>query len=57
MYDLISYKDQKIQRLADQIHKLTLQNEKYATWLFELLMNDCPDEYKTVIKKELIKEE
>ena len=56
MYDLISYKDRKIVHLSDQIKKLTIQNEMYATYIFELLMDDCPQEYKKIIKTEMLKE-
>lgn len=56
MYDLVSYKDQKIAELTEQIKKLTIQNEKYATFIFELLMDDCPKEYKNIVKSEILKE-
>lgn len=56
MYDLVSYKDNKIIQLTEHIKALTIQNEKYATYLFELLMDDCPNEYKKVIKTEILKE-
>lgn len=56
MYDLISYKDNKIVELSERIKALTIQNEKYATYLFELLMEDCPKEYKRVVRTEILKE-
>lgn len=56
MYDLLSYKEAKIERLSEQIKELTLQNERYATYIFELISKDCPEEYKQVIKAELLKE-
>ena len=56
MYDLVSYKEAKIESLAEQIKQLTLQNERYATYIFELISRDCPEEYKQIIKTELLKE-
>lgn len=55
MYDLVSYKEAKIESLAEQIKQLTLQNEMYATYIFELISKECPEEYKQVIKSELLK--
>lgn len=57
MYDLLSYKERRIEQQAETIKKLTLLNEKYMTFLFELLIQDCPEDYKRVIKSELLKEE
>ena len=56
MYDLVSYKDKKIIQLSEQVKALTVQNEKYATYIFELIMDDCPKEYRKVVKLEMLKE-
>jgi hypothetical protein len=53
MYDLLDFKQQRIEALLEQIKKLELENEKLSTYIFELCDKDCPKEYKKVIIKDV----
>jgi hypothetical protein len=55
--NLISYKDARIEALLKRVNELETQNEQLTTWVFELTMDECPDEYKQVIRNEVLKDE
>lgn len=50
MYDLLSYKDARIEALLNEINRLRQREEELTTYIFELCDKDCPIEYKQVIK-------
>ena len=53
MYDLLSYKEQRIEALQNEVAKLRINEERLTTYIFEMLDKDCPEDYKRIIKKEL----
>jgi regulator of replication initiation timing len=53
MYDLLNYKEQRIIALMEENKKLRIESEKLTTYLFEVLDKKCPQEYKSVIVKEI----
>lgn len=54
-HDLLSYKEARIESLLKELQKLQLENEKLATYVYELCDNDCPDEYKKIVKQDVFK--
>lgn len=54
-YDLLSYKEARIEALLSEINRLELENEKLTTYVFELCDNDCPDDYKKIVKVDVFK--
>jgi hypothetical protein len=54
-YDLLSYKEARIEALLKEINRLELENEKLTTYVFELCDKDCPDEYKKIVKVDVFK--
>ena len=54
-YDLLSYKEARIEALLNEINRLKLENEKLTTYVFELCDKDCPDEYKKIVKVDVFK--
>ena len=54
-YDLLSYKEARIEALLNEINRLELENEKLTTYVFELCDKDCPDEYKKIVKVDVFK--
>lgn len=55
MYDLLSYKEARIEALLAEINKLEAEKEKLTTYIFELIDKDCPKAYKDVIKSEVFR--
>jgi hypothetical protein len=53
MKDLLDYNRFRMEALHAQICKLEHHISTLETYVFELADLDCPDEYKTIIKKEL----
>lgn len=53
MYDLLSFKEQRIIALLAEVDRLRLVNEKYSTMILELCDKDCTVEYKSVIINEV----
>tara|TARA_R110000787_G_scaffold5285_1_gene19423 strand:- start:438 stop:608 length:171 start_codon:yes stop_codon:yes gene_type:complete len=53
MYDLLNYKEQRIVALTEENKNLNLEVEKLTTYLFEVLDRDCPQEYKSVVIKDI----
>ena len=54
-HDLLSYKEARIEALLKEINRLELENEKLTTYVFELCDNDCPDDYKKIVKVDVFK--
>lgn len=54
-YDLLSYKEARIEALLNEINRLELENEKLTTYVFELCDNKCPDDYKKIVKVDVFK--
>ena len=53
MHDLLSFKELRIEALQKEVSRLNAVNDKYETFIFELIDKDCPREYKDVVKSEL----
>jgi len=53
MKDLLDYNRFRMEALHAQICKLEHHISTLETYVFELADLDCPDEYKTIVKKEL----
>jgi len=55
MYDLLSYKEARIEALLNEVNRLKVDNEKLTTYIFELCDRDCPEEYKNIVKQDVFK--
>lgn len=55
MKDLIDFKNQQIQALQDSNAEKEARIAILETWIFELTDDNCPREYKKVIRTELLK--
>jgi hypothetical protein len=56
-YDLTSYLKLRIEALQSKNAKLEYEVDRLRTFLFEVTDEDCPGEYKNIVRKEIIKEE
>lgn len=56
-YDLSSYFTQRITTLEDKTREQSEEIDRLRTFLFEVTDPDCPDMYKDVVRKEIVKEE
>ena len=56
MYDLLSYKDARIEALLNEINRLRQREEQLTTYIFELCDKECPDDYREVIKSAVYSE-
>ena len=56
-YDLSSYFTQRIQALEDKTRKQSEEIDRLRTFLFEVTDPECPEMYKDVVRKEIVKEE
>ena len=54
-YDLLNYKEARIEALLRRVNVLELENEKLTTYIFELCDKDCPDDYKRIVKSDVFK--
>tara|TARA_R110000796_G_C14249330_1_gene398363 strand:+ start:148 stop:330 length:183 start_codon:yes stop_codon:yes gene_type:complete len=52
-YDLLSYKEARIEALLRRLNVLELENEKLTTYIFELCDKECPSEYKKVLQNDV----
>ena len=57
MKDLIDFKNAQITALQNKLFELDAKINNYETYIFELTDKDCPEEYKQIIKNELLKTE
>jgi hypothetical protein len=53
MKDLLDYNRFRIETMQSKICELESLLSTLETYCFELADDDCPSEYKTIIKKEL----
>jgi hypothetical protein len=53
MYDLMSFKDARIEALLNELNKKSKRIQQLETFVFELISDECPEWYKEVIKKEV----
>ena len=56
-YDLSSYFTMRISSLEKKTRKDAEEIDRLRTFLFEVCDPECPDEYKNVVRKEIVKEE
>jgi hypothetical protein len=54
MKDLIDYKNTQIEALQNDRHLNLKRIEQLETYIFELCMEDCPKDYKTIIMREIL---
>ena len=57
MKDLVDFKNAQITALQNKLFELDEKIKNYETYIFELTDKDCPEEYKQIIKNELLKPE
>ena len=53
MYNLVSFKEARIEALLNELNKKDVRVQQLGTFIFELISDECPDWYKDVIKKEV----
>ena len=52
-YNLLTYKEARIEALLQKIKELELENEKLTTFIFELSEEECPEDYKRVVRSDV----
>ena len=52
MNDLIVFKNAQIERLQKKVAELEKEKTQLCTWIFEVCDEDCPEEYKQVVREE-----
>ncbi|MEN8887016.1 MAG: hypothetical protein ABF246_11560 [Winogradskyella sp.] len=57
MKDLIDFKNARIEALQNRVHQQEQRIATLETYIFELTDKDCPEDYKRIIKNELLKTE
>jgi FtsZ-binding cell division protein ZapB len=55
MKDLVDFKNAQITALQQEVAELREKNIQLGTWVFELCMDETPEQYKEVIKTEFNK--
>jgi len=55
MKDLLDYKNNRIEAMQTDIFKKQQRIDILETYIFELTDPSCPQEYKTIVKNELLK--
>jgi hypothetical protein len=53
MKDLIDYQRFQVEALQKRICELEKNLNEVKTYVFELCEDDCPEEYKTIIKQQI----
>jgi hypothetical protein len=56
-YDLSSYFTQRITALEGKNREQSEEIDRLRTFLFEVTDPECPEMYKNVVRKEIVKEE
>ena len=54
-YNLLSYKEARIEALLNKNKELELEIEKLTSYIFELCDKSCPEEYKQVVQSDVFK--
>ena len=57
MYDLVSYLNFRIEALESANLELRNKEVELTTYLFELLEEDCPEDYKRIIRSEIFEQD
>jgi len=55
MKDLLDYKNNRIEAMQNEIFKQQQRIDVLETYIFELTDPSCPQEYKRIVKNELLK--
>lgn len=55
MKDLLDYKNNRIEAMQTDIYKKQQRIDILETYIFELTDPNCPQEYKRIVKNELLK--
>jgi hypothetical protein len=53
MYNLMSFKEARIEALLNELNRKNVRIQQLETFIFELINDECPDWYKDVVKKEV----
>lgn len=54
MKDLIEFQRIRILALMNELEKLRKENQSLSEYVLELCDNECPNDYKRVLKKEIL---
>jgi hypothetical protein len=55
MKDLVDFKNYQIEALQCKVFEQEKKISILETYIFELIDKDCPEEYKGIVKNELLK--
>jgi hypothetical protein len=55
MKDLLDFKNNRIEAMQTDIYKKQQRIDILETYIFELTDESCPQEYKKIVKNELLK--
>lgn len=55
MKDLVDFKNYQIEALQKKVFEQDRKISTLETYIFELVDKDCPEEYKGIVKNELLK--
>ena len=55
MYNLMSFKEARIEALLRELNKKQQRIQQLETYIFELCDKECPEEYKYVVQQEVFK--
>lgn len=55
-YDLSSYFTSRITALENEVRKKKDEIDKLTTFLFEVTDPECPEDYKKIVRREMVKE-
>jgi len=53
MYNLMSFKEARIEALLNELNKKQQRIQQLETYIFELCDDECPKEYKYVVQQEV----
>ena len=56
MKDLVDFKNHRIEALQEELCRKEKLISTLQTFIFELTDSDCPDQYKKIIKNQLLKQ-
>ena len=55
MKDLVDFKNYQIEALQNKVSEQDRKILTLETYIFELIDKDCPEEYKGIVRTELLK--